>query len=173
MGKRQPPTPPYPKSIASMQLAGNIGSSIANISRDNINQITPDGTLHYNQIGTNKITDPYTGSEISIPQYARTYSLNPLSQEIHDKYNLNKRYLSDILTQHLNTFAQKNNNHVNNTQSFDIPKFQADLSQEKKDDLLHKNANIIYDYGNSGGENYEKTLFSRLEPHLQQDRQSL
>ncbi|MBY7649600.1 MAG: hypothetical protein C4617_03780 [Candidatus Liberibacter europaeus] len=173
MGKQQSPVSPDPKSIASMQLAGNISSSMANLSKDNINQVTPDGTLQYNQVGTSKIIDPFTGNEISIPQYTQTYSLNPLAQEIYDKRNINQNLLSDILTNNLKTFAQKTDNPVNSMQSLSMPNLQTDYLSANKDDLHRKDENILYNYGKDGIQNYEKALFDRLEPHLKQDRQSL
>lgn len=43
---------------------------------NNINQVTPDGTISYDQTGTYKWTDPYTGKSYDIPKTTATTTLS-------------------------------------------------------------------------------------------------
>jgi hypothetical protein len=47
-----------------------------------VNQFTPYGSLQYNQTGTYNWTDPYTGTNLAIPQFTATQSLTPQGQAI-------------------------------------------------------------------------------------------
>ncbi|QAX31315.1 hypothetical protein [Leisingera sp. NJS204] len=47
MGKPKAPAPPDPQKVAGAQTAQNIGTAITQQQLNNVNQITPDGTLRY------------------------------------------------------------------------------------------------------------------------------
>lgn len=52
------PSPPDPRVTASAQTAQNIGTAIANNHMGNVNQVTPWGSLTYEQTGTHQFVDP-------------------------------------------------------------------------------------------------------------------
>ena len=57
-----------------------------------VNQITPDGSLTYEQTGTKVYTDPYTGKTYDIPTYTATTALSQMGQQIkgqNDQTQLN------------------------------------------------------------------------------------
>lgn len=83
MGKA--PKPPDPKSTASAQTGTNVGTAIANSMLGNVNQVTPDGTLTYDQTGSHKWTDPYTGRTYTIPTFTATQTLSPEQQAIREQ----------------------------------------------------------------------------------------
>jgi hypothetical protein len=58
MGKPDAPKAPDPKETAAAQTSTNVATAIANSWLGNINQVTPDGKLTYNQTGQNFINDP-------------------------------------------------------------------------------------------------------------------
>lgn len=84
MGKSAP-KPPDPKETSAASTATNVGTAIANANLGNVNQITPDGSLTYNQSGTYKWTDPYTGKTYDIPTYTATQTLSDANQAIKDQ----------------------------------------------------------------------------------------
>lgn len=96
MGKPDAPTPPSPQSTAAASTGTNVGTAIANANLQNVNQVTPNGSLTYNQSGTYKFTDPYTGQSYDIPQYTATTSLSPDQQHLLDLNNKTKANLSQI-----------------------------------------------------------------------------
>jgi hypothetical protein len=96
MGKPDAPTPPDPKATAAASTATNVGTAIANSNLQNVNQVTPNGSLTYSQSGTYKWTDPNTGQSYDIPQYTATTALSPDQQKLQDLSNQTKTNLGQI-----------------------------------------------------------------------------
>jgi hypothetical protein len=93
MGKPSAPTPPDPRQTASASESTNVGTGIANAFLNNTNQVTPYGSLNYNQTGNYNWNDPYTGNTYNIPQFTATQTLTPqqtatLGQTEGAQYNL-------------------------------------------------------------------------------------
>lgn len=80
MGKA--PAPPDPKETASASTSTNVGTAISNAMMGNVSQITPDGSLTYDQTGSYKWSDPYTGRSYDIPTFTATQTLSPEQQAI-------------------------------------------------------------------------------------------
>ncbi|MEO1108749.1 MAG: hypothetical protein AAFX90_12580 [Pseudomonadota bacterium] len=62
-----------------------MATAIANAHLGNVNQVTPDGTLSYDQTGTHAFHDPYTGQTYNIPTYTATQTLSGAQQAIKDQ----------------------------------------------------------------------------------------
>ena len=77
-----PPTPPNPYATAQAQTGTNIGTAIANQQLNNINQVTPQGSLNYSQTGTYQYMDPTSGQVYNIPLSTATQSLTDQGQAI-------------------------------------------------------------------------------------------
>jgi hypothetical protein len=82
MGKPEAPTPPNPIATAGAQTGTNVSTAIANANLGNVNQVTPTGSLNYNQTGSYSWTDPTTGSNYTVPQFTATQTLTPQGQAI-------------------------------------------------------------------------------------------
>lgn len=87
MGKGSAPTPPDPKETAAASTSTNVGTAISNAFLGNVNQVTPDGTLTYDQTDTYKWHDPYTGKTYDIPRFTATQTLSAAQQAIKDQTN--------------------------------------------------------------------------------------
>lgn len=85
MGKPKPPKPPDPIKTAAGQTSTNVATAIANARLQNVNQITPEGTLTFDETGTSIFNDPVTGNTFEIPQFTATQSLSPEQQAILDQ----------------------------------------------------------------------------------------
>lgn len=96
MGKSKAPAPPDPMQTAGAQTATNIGTAIANNTMGMVNQVTPDGSLTYNQTGTVKWTDPNTGRVFDLPQYTATTSLSPEGAAIKGQNDQTQMNLATI-----------------------------------------------------------------------------
>ncbi len=83
--KGSAPEPPDPRETSQAQTGTSVATAIANASLGNVNQVTPDGTLTYNQSGTHKFHDPYTGQTYNIPTYTATQTLSKAQQAIKNK----------------------------------------------------------------------------------------
>jgi hypothetical protein len=90
------PTPPDPKETAAAQTGTNIGTAIAQGVLNQTNQVTPSGSLTYNQTGTYKYTDPTTGQSYDLPQYTATQTLSPEQQKIFATTQGTQQNLADI-----------------------------------------------------------------------------
>ena len=76
------PPPPDPKETAAAQTGTNVSTAIANANLQNVNQVTPDGSLTYDQTGTYQFTDPTSGASYAIPRFTATQTLSPEQQAI-------------------------------------------------------------------------------------------
>ena len=93
MSKPDAPTPPDPRATAQAQTGTNVSTSVANAFLGQVNQVTPDGTLDYNQTGSYSWKDPTSNITYQIPTFTATQTLNPQGQAIKDQtlatqYNL-------------------------------------------------------------------------------------
>lgn len=96
MGKPSAPKPPDPAKVAGAQTAQNIGTAIAQQQLNNTNQITPDGSLSYEQTGTFQYTDPNTGKVYDIPRYTATQALSATQQGIYDTNKATEQNLATL-----------------------------------------------------------------------------
>ena len=78
------PTPPNPVATAAGQTATNIGTAQANTALNNMNQVTPYGSLTYDntQAGNYQFFDATTGNTWTIPRWTATQTLSPAQQNI-------------------------------------------------------------------------------------------
>ncbi|KGB27691.1 hypothetical protein GS16_02335 [Candidatus Liberibacter solanacearum] len=176
MGKQKSSLSPDPKAVAAMQLSENINNSLFNSSRANIDEITPDGILRYTQEGVDKMINPFSGQELSIPRYSRSYELSPVAQDLYNRRNANHILFSNLLTQRLqNYMPSSQNNSMNLQQPFAIPDPSHNPIPEGTNHFSQpeQEEGILYDYGKNNGQQYENTLLDRLQPRLKQDREDL
>jgi len=96
MSKPDAPTPPDPKQTAAASTGTNVATALANASLNQINQVGPNGSLTYNQSGSTKFTDPYTGQTYNIPKYTQTTTLSPEQQQLYDLNNQTQQNLGNI-----------------------------------------------------------------------------
>ena len=85
MGKPKAPKPPDPAQTAGAQTASNIGTAIAQGTLNNVNQVTPDGSLTYDVSGYQEWKDPNTGKTYNLPQYTATTALSEQGQAVKDQ----------------------------------------------------------------------------------------
>jgi hypothetical protein len=92
------PTPPAaPDPVATAAAQGNMNQNTATTQQllNMTNQVTPDGSLTYNQTGTNSFTGA-DGKTYSVPQFTATTSLSPTAQGIFDTNNQTKTNIAGI-----------------------------------------------------------------------------
>jgi len=80
MGKPEAPTPPNAYQTAAAQTGTNVSTGVANAFLNNVNQVTPNGSLSYDVTGSHSWTDPSTGQTYNIPRFTSTQSLSPSGQ---------------------------------------------------------------------------------------------
>jgi len=104
------PDPTPPKETSAATTGTNVSTAIANSFLGNVNQVTPDGTLTYDQTGSYQWNDPYTGQSYTIPRFTATQTLSPQQQAIKDQTNsadLNLASLANTQSGFLNDYMAK------------------------------------------------------------------
>lgn len=91
--KPDPPTPPNPIETARASTSTNVATGVANAYLNNVNQVTPQGSLNYNATGSHTWHDPVTNTDYQIPTFTATQTLSPTQQAIQGQteaaqYNL-------------------------------------------------------------------------------------
>jgi hypothetical protein len=89
-----PPTPPNPYATAAAQTGTNVSTGVANAYLNNVNQVTPDGTLTYSATGSHDWTDPSTGQTYTIPTFTSTQELSGMGKAIKEQSDSSKYWLA-------------------------------------------------------------------------------
>lgn len=184
MGKPSAPAPADPKVTAGAQTAQNIGTAIAQSNLNNVNQVTPHGSLTYEQTGSHQYTDPNTGDVHNIPRYTATQTLSPQGQAIHDQNQISSLNLATLganqsgrldglLSRPMDVSGLPDRGDPSAIQSPNLaqvgsgPQLQATVGDAGP---------ITRTYGTDFSEDRQKVedaLMSRLNPSLSQDREAL
>lgn len=96
MGKPDAPEPPDPRETSVASTSTNVGTAIANAWLGNVNQVTPDGTLTYDQTGSYEWLDPYTNKTYDVPTFTATQTYSPEQQAINEQNRAAQLNLSTL-----------------------------------------------------------------------------
>ena len=107
MGKgSSAPPPPDPKETAGAQTGTNVSTAIANAQLGNVNQVTPYGSLTYDQTGTYQFTDPNSGNSYDVPTFTATQTTGPGGQQVVDNNIATQQSISRIGRDQANRIEQ-------------------------------------------------------------------
>ncbi len=107
-GSQAQPQAPNPQQTAQAQTQSNVETAVSNAYLGNTNQVTPYGTLTYNQTGTRNV-----GGN-AIPQFTATQTLSPEQQKIYDSQTaLTNQALGGIAPNILNQIQNTTQNPLN------------------------------------------------------------
>ncbi len=95
----KPPEPPDPKETSAAATGTNVATAVANAMLGNVNQVTPDGTLTYDQTGTHLFEDPFTGESYDIPTFTATQTLSESQQKLKDEHDATALNLAQTANQ--------------------------------------------------------------------------
>jgi len=197
--KPDPPTPPDPIRTAAGATATNVGTAVANQQMNNINQITPQGALTYSQTGIYTYNDPTTGQSYQIPLSTATQSLSPDQQNLQNigmqsQTNLanlaaqQSGSLQSLLAQPINISGAPGAGNINLLNAPDAQSTYADVGGQQR--YLDPQYYGVQQYGFGGAgditrtygpaddfssdrKRVEESLYGRIDPQLQRDRQAL
>lgn len=148
MGKPSAPEPPDPKETSAASTSTNVGTAIANSFLNNANQVTPDGTISYDQTGSYTWNDPYTGKSYNIPRFTATTSLSDAQKAIKtqtDAAQLNLGTLANNQSSFLNDYMSKpfdGSNDATEARLLQLGRERLDpILQQQQDALATKLAN--------------------------------
>lgn len=174
MGKSKAPKAPDPKETAAAQTGTNIGTAVANSYLNNVNQVTPDGSLTYNQTGSKNYYDPYTGKSYDIPQFTATQQLSQQQQAIKDQTDgaeLNLGKLANSQSGRLNDLLGRPMDlngapAAGNAGNLNMPQYQQfgngpKLQTSYTDDFSQDKQAV------------QDAMMSRLNPQIENDRSAL
>lgn len=97
---------------------------MSNAFLGNVNQVTPDGNLTYDQTGSHTWDDPYTGKSYDIPTFTATQTLSPGQQAIKEQTdgaslnlgtlaNNQSGFLNDYMAQPIDLSSENIKNYAN------------------------------------------------------------
>ena len=135
-----------------------------------MNQVGPDGTLSYNQTGSQKYTDPYTGQTYDIPQYTQTTTLSQAQQAIKDQTDATKLNLGTAATNESGQLASTLANpfSLNNLPAAGDPNSISGVP--KAQTSFDSGGPITMSYGpddfSADRQNVQDALMARLNPQL-------
>jgi hypothetical protein len=153
------PEPPSPIATSGAQTASNVSTAIANAFLQNTNQVTPQGTLTYNQTGTHAVTDPLTGTQYDIPQFTSTQALTPQGQAIQSQTDAAKLNLAGLANTQSSRLASLLGSNIDLSQA----PAMGDASKIAGPSINNT------DY-NQARSHVEDALFQRLNPQLERSR---
>jgi hypothetical protein len=185
MGKPSAPTPPNPTATAAAQTGTNVSTGVANAYLNNVNQITPQGSLNYEVTGNYDWTDPSTGQSYSIPRFTSTQTLSPSGQAQqvqNDATKLNlatmgaqqSQRLGDVLGQPFDPLRSAPAAGMSRYITDGLP--QASMTFDKGHDLQFEFGDagpMTKSYGagdfSADRRHVEEALMARMNPQLNQD----
>lgn len=184
MGKPKAPRPPDPNVTAGAQTATNIGTAIAQQGLNNVNQVTPYGSLNYEQTGNQQFTDPNTGKTYDIPNYTATQTLSGDQQAILDQNNQAQMNISRLGAEQsgrLSEFLGNDFSLDGQPQAGDASSIRgADAGRVGGADSYQRSiadaGPITKSYGTDFSQDrqrVEDALMQRLNPSLRDDRRAL
>lgn len=80
----QAPPPPDPYKTAAAQGQENVQSTIASALVNNYNETNPYGSVAYNRIGEDFVTDAL-GNKVAVPRFERIVTLSPEQQALYEQ----------------------------------------------------------------------------------------
>src|SRR6187431_1199543 len=96
MSKPDPPQPPNPYQTAAAQTGTNVSTGVANAFLNNVNQVTPQGSLTYDVTGNYSWTDPSNNQTYTIPRFTSTQTQTPTAAAIDAQNNATKLNLATM-----------------------------------------------------------------------------
>ena len=99
MGKPDAPTPPDPYRTAAAATGTNVATGVANAFLNNVNQVTPQGSLTYAPTDSYSWNDPTTGQTYNIPRFTATQTLSPTGQAIQGQSDATRLNLAAMANQ--------------------------------------------------------------------------
>ena len=177
---KRAPSPPDPVATAGAQQGLNIGTAIAQGAMNNVNQVTPYGSLNYSQSGTYQHTDPLTGKVYDIPQYTATQTLSKGQQQLYDNQLGAQTSLAALAGQQADRLGNILDGPVDLSKAPSVgrPNLQMIGGSPFIQDKLGGSGQITRSYGDEAGyadqrQRVEDALMQRMNPSLEADRARL
>ena len=176
------PKAPDPVATAGAQTGMNIGTAIAQGAMNNVNQITPYGSLNYSQSGTYQHIDPLTGKTYDIPQYTATQTLSKGQQQLYDNQLGAQTSLAALAGQQADRLGNILGGPVDLSKAPSVGRPNLQMiggSPFIQDKIGGSNAgDITRSYGDEAGyadqrQRVEDALMQRMSPSLEADRARL
>jgi hypothetical protein len=177
MSSPSPPTPPNPQQTIEQSQAANRNTAITQYGLNATNQVTPQGTLSYQQIGT---------WEDGTPRFQQTTALSPEQQQLYNQQTSNQLQLGKIGGEQLNRVGGILNtpfdlNSSINTQQSDIARKLLDPVWAQRENALESklanqgitlgseaNTNALRDFGMQRDNDYNAALLSGRQQAVQE-----
>jgi len=142
MGKPSAPKPADPVKTASAQTGSNVSTAVANSYLNNVNQVTPDGSLTYTTSGYKDVYDPVGKKTYKIPITTATQTLSAGQQALKaesDQTQMNLATLGKNQSARLDGLLSKPVNLNNDA----IENRLMDLGRRRLDPMMQRNREAL------------------------------
>src|SRR5262245_39907945 len=79
------PKPPDPYQVAGAQSSADLSSALGQSLLNQMNQVTPEGSLTYTQTGTSSYYDPLLKKQVTLPRFTATQKLSPEGEALRQQ----------------------------------------------------------------------------------------
>jgi hypothetical protein len=140
---RAPSPPPAPDPVATSraQTQSNVATAGANSTLNLVDQITPQGNLTHQQIGTVAMPDGFGGT-INVPRFQATQTLSPAQQQLFNQNQSTELAMSRIAGEQTNRIGSvlsspvDLNNEATEARLFDLGRRRLDPMFAEQDEAL-------------------------------------
>lgn len=157
MASNDAPAPTPPKETSAAQTGTNVSTAIANSMMGNVNQVTPQGNLTYQQSGDYNWTDPYTGTAYNVPKFTATQTFSPQEQAKYDQTSAAEGNLAGLAAQ----------------QSAFLKDYMAQPMSISDLGAAPQLGQLKTGYDIPDTQQVQDALMARMQPSLDRDRSSL
>ena len=136
MGKSTPSAPPAPDPgyVSSQQTKSNVGTAIANARLNNVNQITPQGSLTYTETGGG-----YDSMNNWIPSFTAETKLSPEQQKLYDTQTRVTQGAYDLADQYTGRIGDATAQPFNYEGLPNAPTYNEDYRRQQLDTIMQRN----------------------------------
>ena len=182
MGKKSAPKPPDPQDVAAAQTGTNVSTAVTNAYLNNVNQVTPYGSLSYDTTGSYSWTDPSTGTTYDLPTFTATQTLSREQQTLLNSTTRAEQNMADLAANQsakLDTYLSDPISAEGLPDRPGVPGFYGYSNFAGFDQLDPRYAeggDITKSYNGDFSEDrlrVEQALMERMQPYLDRDQDSI
>lgn len=135
MGKSTPSAPPAPdpSQVSQQQTASNVNTAVANSYLNNVNQVTPYGTLTYEKTGAVNLPG------VEVPQWTVTTRLSPEQQKLFDTQQRISQGTSNLAEQYVGRIGDATSKPYTYDGLPAAPQYNEQYRQQQRDQIIARN----------------------------------
>jgi hypothetical protein len=120
--------------VSNQQTASNIGTTVSNSFLNNVNQVTPQGSLSYDVTGEHRDANGNW-----VPRWTATTKLSPEQQKLYDTQTRTTQGAYDLAEQYTGRIGEATSQPFNYEGLPDAPTYNEDYRRQQLDTIMQRN----------------------------------